>query len=70
MCTSIKEVLKMKQFWKFVTLMFLLVGVRMILVHLNMTFPKYLMRQYGEDVLYGSIILINPFMVIIFVIFL
>jgi len=63
----IKEVSKRKSFWKFVYLILLLMGVRIVYRHLDATFPKYMIREFGKDFLYGSIIAINPFLIVILV---
>jgi hypothetical protein len=63
----IKEVGSRKSFWKFVYLIILLMGVRIVYRHLDATFPKYMIREFGKEVLYGSIIAINPFLIVILV---
>lgn len=40
--------------------MVLLLGVRIIYRHLDATFPKYMVREFGSHALYGSVIAINP----------
>jgi len=42
-------------------------GVRIVYRHLDATFPKYMVREFGKEVLYGSIIAINPFLIVILV---
>jgi MFS family permease len=42
-------------------------GVRIVYRHLDATFPKYMIREFGKEVLYGSIIAINPFLIVILV---
>lgn len=61
----IKEVTSQKSFWKFVCLIILLMGVRIVYRHLDATFPKYMVREFGKEVNYGSLIAINPFLVVI-----
>jgi MFS family permease len=63
----IKEVTSQKSFWKFVCLIMLLMGVRIVYRHLDATFPKYMIREFGKDVMYGSIIAINPFLIVILI---
>jgi MFS family permease len=65
--TIIKEVSAQKSFWKFVFVILLLMGVRVVYRHLDATFPKYMMREFGKDVMYGSIIAINPFLIVILI---
>jgi POT family proton-dependent oligopeptide transporter len=48
-------------------LIVLLTGVRVIYRHLDATFPKYMVREFGKDALYGSVIAINPLCVVIMV---
>jgi amino acid transporter len=67
MVKAFKEIFKITIFWKFMVLMLLLVGVRMVFIHMDMTFPKYMLRTHGEDVLYGSILSINPFLIMFLV---
>jgi len=54
------EVVRQGSFWRFVTLMTLFVGVRMVFRHMDATLPKYLTRVHGEDAPYGILISINP----------
>jgi POT family proton-dependent oligopeptide transporter len=63
----IKEVAAQKSFWKFVYVIILLMGVRIVYRHLDATFPKYMMREFGKDIMYGSIIAINPFLIVILI---
>jgi POT family proton-dependent oligopeptide transporter len=65
--TIIKEVTAQKSFWKFVYVIILLMGVRIVYRHLDATFPKYMMREFGKDIMYGSIIAINPFLIVILI---
>jgi MFS family permease len=63
----IKEVASQKSFWKFLGAIILLMGVRIVYRHLDATFPKYMIREFGKDVMYGSIIAINPFLIVILI---
>jgi MFS family permease len=63
----INEVTSQKSFWKFLFAILLLMGVRIVYRHLDATFPKYMMREFGKDVMYGSIIAINPFLIVILI---
>jgi len=56
----IHEVTSSPAFWRFFLLVVLLLGVRIIYRHLDATFPKYMVREFGSHALYGSIIAINP----------
>ena len=64
---TIKEVTSQNSFLKFLWLIILLMGVRIVYRHLDATFPKYMIREFGKDVLYGSIIAINPFLIVILI---
>lgn len=66
-CDSLGEVTAQQSFWKFVTMIVLLMGVRIVYRHLDATFPKYMIREFGKDVMYGSIIAINPFLIVILI---
>lgn len=66
-CEILNEVTSQKSFWKFVFMIVLLMGVRIVYRHLDATFPKYMMREFGKDVMYGSIIAINPFLIVILI---
>jgi len=62
-----KEVAGSGRFWRFVCLIFILVGVRLIYRHMDATFPKYMLREFGSNAPYGSILGINPFLIIFLV---
>lgn len=66
-CDVLGEVTAQKSFWKFVFMIILLMGVRIVYRHLDATFPKYMIREFGKDVMYGSIIAINPFLIVILI---
>jgi len=66
-CEVLGEVTSQKSFWKFVFMIVLLMGVRIVYRHLDATFPKYMIREFGKDVMYGSIIAINPFLIVILI---
>ena len=65
--SMMKEVTSQRSFWKFVFTIILLMGVRIVYRHLDATFPKYMIREFGKDVMYGSIIAINPFLIVILI---
>lgn len=44
------------RFWKFFGLVVILLGVRLVFRHLDATFPKYMVREFGPDVMFGTII--------------
>eukprot|EP00040_Diaphanoeca_grandis_P023838 m.130216 g.130216 ORF g.130216 m.130216 type:complete len:453 (+) comp29464_c0_seq5:170-1528(+) len=55
------------KFRRFVTLVMLLVGVRVMLRHLDATFPKYVVRALGPAAPYGALWSINPATIIMLV---
>eukprot|EP00164_Ancoracysta_twista_P016778 GFYU01028312.1.p1 GENE.GFYU01028312.1~~GFYU01028312.1.p1 ORF type:complete len:501 (-),score=125.29 GFYU01028312.1:126-1628(-) len=65
--TILRQVTGQKRFWRFVLFILLLIGVRTIFRHLDATFPKYMVREVGADAPYGTIIGINPLIVIFLV---
>jgi hypothetical protein len=66
-CTSLKETLSTPSFWRFLLVCMLTLNLRMIFTHLDATFPKYMVREFGENVPKGSIYAINPAIVIFLV---
>jgi len=58
------ETLKQSRFWRFVLLITILIGVRMVFRHMDATFPKYFVRELGKDALYGTVVGINPLLII------
>jgi MFS family permease len=61
----LKQVTSQRSFWKYVSFIILLMGVRIVYRHLDATFPKYMIREFGKEIMYGSIIAINPFLIVI-----
>ena len=62
-----KETIQTKSFWRFLVVCLITLNVRMIFRHLDATLPKYMMREFGEDVPKGTIYSINPALIIILV---
>mmetsp|Transcript_13777 Transcript_13777/g.23019 ORF Transcript_13777/g.23019 Transcript_13777/m.23019 type:complete len:555 (-) Transcript_13777:363-2027(-) len=62
-----KEILWSGRFWRFILFILLLIGVRFVFRHLDITLPKYLLREVSPNAPYGTIIAINPFLIIILV---
>jgi len=62
--TMYSSVLSDHKFWRFVLLIVLLMSVRIIYRYLDCVFPKYMVREFGPNVLYGSIIALNPLSVV------
>eukprot|EP00744_Colponema_vietnamica_P001006 GILI01001728.1.p1 GENE.GILI01001728.1~~GILI01001728.1.p1 ORF type:complete len:499 (-),score=93.05 GILI01001728.1:441-1937(-) len=59
------EVVSKRRFWRFLLFVAVLLGVRTIFRHLDATFPKYMLREFGREVLFGTIISLNPLLVVI-----
>lgn len=51
-------------FRRFLTIVIALVGVRCLFRHLDATFPKYVVRAFGEQAPYGLLYSINPIIII------
>jgi MFS family permease len=62
---AFKHVLRSRVFWRFTLLAILLLGVRSIYRHLDATFPKYMVRVFGADAPFGSLIALNPLCVVL-----
>ena len=58
--------LNVKPFWTFMFLVFCTMGGRMLLKHLDLTFPVYAEREMGKHVDYGLIVAANPLSTIVF----
>jgi len=63
----LRETFATKTFWRFLTVCLITLNVRMIFRHLDATLPKYMMREFGENVPKGTIYSINPALIIILV---
>jgi len=63
----LKETIQNKNFWRFLAVCMITLNVRMIFRHLDATLPKYMVREFGEDVAKGTIYSINPALIIILV---
>jgi Dipeptide/tripeptide permease len=62
-----KETVYSATFWRFLVVIMVTLNVRMIFRHLDATLPKYMIREFGEDVPKGTIYSINPLMIMILV---
>ena len=63
----LRETLATKTFWRFLAVCLITLNVRMIFRHLDATLPKYMMREFGDNVPKGTIYSINPALIIILV---
>ena len=61
------SVWKDKELWKYLCVVILLMGVRMVFRHVDATFPKYMIRTHGKEVPYGIIISLNPVLIVLIV---
>lgn len=59
-----KGVLKEPVFWTFMGFVALLTMVRLIFQHAHLTWPKYALREFGDDFAFASYWSINPLMII------
>lgn len=65
--SMIKSTVAEAKFWRLVALCTVFVGVRLIFVHLNATFPKFFTREVGADAPFELIIAVNPGFIMVFV---
>lgn len=65
--TMIKTTLAESKFWRLVALCTVFVGVRLIFIHLNATFPKFWTREMGRNAPFELVIAVNPAFIMIFV---
>lgn len=61
------SVWKDRELWKYLCVVILLMGVRMVFRHVDATFPKYMIRTHGKEVPYGIIISLNPVLIVVIV---
>ncbi|MFN7143900.1 MAG: MFS transporter [Myxococcota bacterium] len=59
-----REVLGVRTFWTFLAFVALLTFVRLIFQHAHLTWPKYTIREFGEDFPFATYWAINPAMII------
>merc|ERR1719491_1963288 len=65
--TIVKELLAMPMFWKFMAITLICVNLKCIFRYLDALLPKYLIREFGENVPKGMINSINPALIIFIV---
>lgn len=63
----LKETISSPDFWRFLTVCLITLNIRMIFRHLDATLPKYMLREFGDDVPKGTIYSINPLLIMILV---
>ena len=62
-----QETLAAPRFWRFLVVIMITLNVRMIFRHLDATLPKYMVREFGGSVPFGTIYSINPAIIIVLV---
>ena len=63
----LRETMQSPDFWRFLVVCIITLNIRMIFRHLDATLPKYMVREFGEDVPKGTIYSINPALIMILV---
>jgi hypothetical protein len=63
----VSETITSPSFRRFLLVCLITLNVRMIFRHLDATLPKYMMREFGDDVPKGTIYSINPALIIVLV---
>jgi len=63
----LRETMQNKSFWRFLAVCLITLNIRMIFRHLDATLPKYMLREFGDDVPKGTIYSINPALIIVLV---
>jgi MFS family permease len=63
----VKTTVGESKFWRLVALCTVFIGVRLIFIHLNATFPKFFTREMGANAPFELIIAINPLFIMILV---
>jgi MFS family permease len=61
---SLKEVITHKAFWRFMLMLALLSLVRMMFQHMHFTWPKYVIRERGEDFPVGTLWSVNSMLIL------
>lgn len=62
---SMKTTLKKGSFRRYMVLGILLTNIKLIWRHLDATLPKYMIRKFGDDIPFGSIIALEPFSIML-----
>lgn len=60
-----RQVMSESKFQRFLLLILMFVGVRSIFRHLDVTFPKYFIRSFGENARFELFFMINPFLILV-----
>ncbi|MBL8678534.1 MAG: MFS transporter [Myxococcales bacterium] len=62
---SLREVIAHKAFWRFMLMLALLCLVRMMFQHMHFTWPKYVIRERGEDFPVGTLWSVNSMLILV-----
>lgn len=62
---ALGEVMKDKAFWRFMLMLALLCLVRMMFQHMHFTWPKYVIREQGEDFPVGTLWSVNSMLILV-----
>lgn len=62
--SDVMPVLRNAYFHRLVVFSTVMIGVRIVYRHIDATFPKVIMRAFGEDAHYGALYSINPTLII------
>jgi len=63
----LSEIFQSSSFRQYLVVILIMLNVRQIFRHLDATWPKYMVREFGPDVKKGTIYAINPILIIILV---
>jgi MFS family permease len=61
---ALRDVLRDRPFWRFMVLLLLLSLVRMMFQHMHFTWPKYVLREQGDDFPIGTVWSLNSFLIL------
>ena len=61
------EIFQSSHFRRYLVVIIIMINVRQIFRHLDATWPKYMIREFGPDVPKGTIYAINPILIIVLV---
>ena len=61
---ALRDVLSDRPFWRFMVLLVLLSLVRMMFQHMHFTWPKYVLREQGDDFPIGTVWSINSLLIL------
>jgi len=62
---ALREVMSDRAFWRFMLMLALLCLVRMMFQHMHFTWPKYVLREQGEDFPVGTLWSVNSMLILV-----